>query len=211
MMDVPMLCLITASIYFFIVSEEKNSGWSATLSGICFGLAYLTKQTGALLIPVILIVYLLIRKLNVKALFTRQFGLFLGVALVVLSPWLIFMTYNYGNDFWTAFVYSTFTRASTSIEGHVGGPLYYINYLATNETLVWVILLPIAVGLNTFCAVKRLKADILVVVWITLVLAIFTVSQTKLTYYILPAYPAFALAIASLIYRTYSKLKTRLR
>ena len=92
----------------------------------------------------------------------------------------------------------------------MGGPLYYLNYLATTETLVWVILFPIAVGLNTLCAVKRLKVDILVVVWITLVLAIFTVSQTKLAYYILPAYPAFALAIASLIYRTYSKVKAHL-
>jgi hypothetical protein len=54
------------------------------------------------------------------------------------------MTYSYGGDFWTVFFYTSYTRASSAIEGHAGGPLYYFNYLATNETLLWVVLLPFA-------------------------------------------------------------------
>ena len=42
-------------------------------------------------------------------------------------------------------------------------------------------------------------------VWITVVLAIFTFSQTKIYYYILPAYPAFALVIGSFLYQLFTK------
>jgi 4-amino-4-deoxy-L-arabinose transferase-like glycosyltransferase len=55
--------------------------------------------------------------------------------------------------------------------------------------------------------VKRRKADLLILLWIIVVIGIFTFAQTKLYWYILPAFPAFALAISSLFYETYKKLK----
>jgi 4-amino-4-deoxy-L-arabinose transferase-like glycosyltransferase len=40
-----------------------------------------------------------------------------------------------------------------------------------------------------------------------IVLLVFTVAQTKIYYYILPAYPAFALAISALLYQTAKKIR----
>jgi 4-amino-4-deoxy-L-arabinose transferase-like glycosyltransferase len=93
------------------------------------------------------------------------------------------------------------TRSTTPIEGHVGDWLFYFNYLATKETLLWMLLLLPAVGLCVYRALKHKKADLLILIWIVVVLGVFTVAQTKMYYYILPAMPAFALAIGSLIYQ----------
>jgi len=213
MTDVPLLCLILCSFYYFFLSNEKNaSRYYAPLSGVFFGLAFLTKQTGALLIPAILVLYLLLSYRSLKPLLTKQVGLFFAAALLVVAPWLIYMTVNYGYYFWDSyFLYSTFTRLITPIEGHMHGYLYYFEYFASSEMLLWVVLLPFAVGLSVYFGFKRSKPDVLLVTWITVVLTVFTLAQTKISYYILPAYPAFALALASMIYRTGRSAKNWVR
>ncbi len=209
MIDVPLTCFILGSLYFFILSMDggKTAIRYAALGGVCFGLAFLTKQTGALLIPAILIIYLVASKRSVRAFAAKPFAVFLGVGLLVAAPWLVYMNFRFGSDFWNCyFLYNAFTRASNPLEGHMGGYLYYFQFLATGETLVWAVLLPFAVGLCAYLAFRRSKADVLVVSWVAVVLLVFTVAQTKIPYYILPAYPAFALAIGSLLYQLSKKI-----
>lgn len=211
MTDVLLTCLILVSLYFFVLSQDgKAATWYAPLSGVFFGLAFLTKQSGAILIPIILIIYLILTQRSLKSIITKRFAVFLGTALFVVAPWLIYMTFSYGYDFWNCyFLYSTLTRLSSPIEGHVHGYLYYLNYLSTSETLLWVVLLPVAIILCGYFAFKRSKADILLVTWIAVVLSVFTLAQTKIYYYILPVYPAFALAIANMLYQLYQKIARR--
>jgi outer membrane protein assembly factor BamB len=213
MTDVPLVFFVLASIYFFVLSEDaKKAGGYAVLSGLFFGLALMTKQTQALLIPLIAIVYLVLTKRNLRCLFTKQLGLFFGVAAVVFAPWLVYMTARFGADFWNSyFLYSFYGRAVSPIEGHFGSGLYYFNYLVTSETLLWVALLPFAVVGCIYRAVKRSRGDTLILVWMAIVLAVFTVVQTKIYYYILPAYPAFAIAISSLIYQIANRIQTLLQ
>jgi 4-amino-4-deoxy-L-arabinose transferase-like glycosyltransferase len=205
MTDVLLTCLILGSFYFFVIGQEKNSsGWYTALSGVFFGLAFLTKQTSALLIPVILVIYLVLSQRSLKRLLTKQFAIFLAAAFTVIAPWLIYMTIYYGFDFWNCyFLYSTVIRLVSPIEGHMHGYLYYFNYLVSSETLLWVGLLPFAVCLSGYYAFKRQKSDLLLVSWMAVVLAAFTLAQTKIYYYILPVYPAFTIAIASMLYRIY--------
>jgi 4-amino-4-deoxy-L-arabinose transferase-like glycosyltransferase len=168
----------------------------------------MTKQTEALLIPLIAIIYFALTKRSVRFLISKHFAMFLGVALLIFAPWLIHMNINFSYNFWNSyFLYHTFTRAVSPIESHTGSYLYYFNYLATNENLLWIVLLPFATGLSAYSAIKkRSKGDILVVTWIAIVLLVFTVVQTKLYYYILPVYPAFALAIGALLYLLANKM-----
>lgn len=100
------------------------------------------------------------------------------------------MTLSFGPDFWQSyFLYSAVTRTVSPIEGHVGGYLFYFSYLIHNENLLWVILLPFAAGLCTVKAVlKRSKADTLILLWMVIVLLVFTFVQTKLYWYILPVF-----------------------
>jgi 4-amino-4-deoxy-L-arabinose transferase-like glycosyltransferase len=203
MTDVPFTFFVVASLYFMVLSEKtEHTKHYVVLSGLFFGLALMTKQIIALLIPIIAFVYFLATQRSIKMLFTRRFAWFWGVALLIVSPWVVYMTLRFGPEFWRIFlVYSNFTRAATAIEGHAGGYLFYLTYLVNNDNLLWVVLLPFSVGLCLFNSIfKRAKEDTLILVWMAVVVGLFTVAQTKLEWYILPAVPAFAVAIGSFLY-----------
>ncbi len=213
MLDVPLILFMLCSIYFLILSvEPRRSNLYAVLSGLFFGLALMTKQIEALLIPIIAIVYFVASTKGIRFLITRRFALFVGVGFLVVAPWLIYMNFRFGPQFWEDyFLYSVVSRAVSPIEGHSHNYLYYFNYLATSENLLWMILLPFAMVLCAFNSfVKRMKSDMLILLWVSIVLAIFTVAQTKIYYYILPAYPAFAIAIGNFIFKLYKTTKSRL-
>ena len=207
MLDVPFIFFMLTSIYFLVLGEnEEKADLFAVLSGLFFGLALMTKQIDALLIPLIAFVFLASTKRSIRFLFTKRFILFVGVALLIFGPWLIYMNQRFGGLFWeTYFAYSVLTRAVSPVEGHVGSYLYYFTYLANNETLLWVILLPFSVGVCLFNILRKRVGDTLILIWITIVFAVFTFSQTKIYYYILPAYPAFALAIGSFLHQLLTK------
>jgi len=209
MTDVPLVFFILASIYFFVLSEKTdNSTRFAALGGLFFGLALMTKQVEALLIPLIIFIFLALTERSIRFLFTKRFAGFLGIGFLVFFPWLIYMTLCFGPDFWQSyFFHSVVTRTVIPIEGHFGGYLFYFSNLVQNESLLWVLLLPFAAGGCVVNAVfKCSKADTLVVVWMSIVLMVFTLVQTKIYWYILPAFPAFAIAIGSLIYQLLKKI-----
>ena len=210
MTDVPFIFFILASVYFLLLNEKtENTNRYAVLSGLFFGLALMTKQIIALILPLIAFVYFAATKKSIRFLFTKRFTIFWGVGLLTVAPWVIYMTLQFGPDFWYVFlVYSNITRAVVPIEGHAASYLYYFSYLLTNETVLWAILLPFATGLCVFNAVfKRSKNDSLVLVWMTTVLLLFTLAQTKLSWYILPAFPAFALAIGNFSYQSLKQIR----
>ncbi len=212
MTDVPFVFFIIASIYFFIVSQktEKPNRYTV-LSGLFFGFALMTKQLEALILPLIMFTYLLATKRSIRFFFTKQFTLFWGVGLLLFSPWLIDMGISFGPQFWHYyFFYSAVTRTISPIEGHAESYLFYFNYLA-NKEMWWSILLPFGIGLCGFKAIfKHSKADSLIILWLSLVLLVFTLAQTKLYWYILPAFPAFAIAISSFLSQLTEKIKSRI-
>ena len=212
MTDVPLVCFILASVYFFVLSEENvSANRYAVLSGVFFGLALMMKQIAALLIPLIIFAYLLTTKKSLRFLITKQFTLFWGVGLLLFSPWMIYMAVRFGSQFWQwYFVYADLTRSASPVEGHFAGYLFYFSYLANHENWLWLALLPFAVGLCVFNAFfKRSKQDTLVFLWMAMVLLVFSLAQTKIYWYIMPVFPAFALAIASLLYQLVKKVSQR--
>jgi outer membrane protein assembly factor BamB len=212
MTDMPLVFFSLASIYFLLLSEKnKNSNWHAALGGLFFGLAFMTKQVQALLIPIIAFAYLAATQRSLKFLFTKRFTLFWGVAFLAFAPWLIYMNNRFGAEFWQwFFVYGVIRRTVVPLEGHVGGYLLYFNYLINNENLLWIIILPFAAGLCVYNSiVKHTKQDLLLLEWMIIVLAILTVVQTKIYWYILPILPAFAIAIGNLLFLLFKKIRAR--
>jgi outer membrane protein assembly factor BamB len=212
MTDVPMVFFMLASMYFMLLSAEKtaNALKYAILSGVFFGLALMTKQLEALLIPAIMLVYLLFTG-QVRFVFSKRFAASLGVAAAIFVPYVVYMI-RISKDFWDCyFVYSNISRITDPLEGHGADYLFYFQYLLTNET-VWAVLLPFAVGLCVYnIAAKRSKADALLISWMIIVLALFTFAQTKLFWYILPAMPAFGLAIGNLLNQAANGIHSRHR
>ena len=214
MTDVTFVFFVLVSVYFLLLGEEtEGSRRYLALGGLFFGLAFMTKQLQALLIPLIVFSYFIATRRGIRFFLSRRFALFWRVGLLVVSPWLIYMTLRFGPDFWQShFLFSGVTRTVSPIEGHVEGYLYYFSYLVNYETLFWILLLPLAAGLCTFNAVvRRSKGDALILAWMTIVLAVFTFAQTKLFWYILPAFPAFAIAISSLLFQVVTRVPLSIR
>jgi 4-amino-4-deoxy-L-arabinose transferase-like glycosyltransferase len=202
MTDMAFVFFGLASLFFAIKHQQTQSSRYLLFCGVFFGLALMTKQVVAFAVPLLILLYLLSAQKSIKPLFGRQFALrFWGVALLIFLPWVLYMSASYGVPFldWF-FVYSVFSRAVEALEGHAGGLLYYFGYLWSAEW--WMAVLPFAAGLCVFRAVFRhSRNDLFVVGWMVLLLAAFSLVQTKLEWYILPVFPAFALAIGSLIYQ----------
>jgi 4-amino-4-deoxy-L-arabinose transferase-like glycosyltransferase len=212
MTDVPLVCFILGSIYFLLLSDKPpNNDRYAALSGVFFGLALMTKQFVALLIPAIIIIYWVTTKRSIRFLFTKRFALFLAVGVLIFAPWAIAMYISFGSEFTHWYLtYTGVMRTFSPLEGHIGSPLYYFIFLATKENLLWIALLPLATGLCIFNSVaKHSKTDTLILLWMAIVFVAFTVAQTKIYYYIMPAYPAFAIAISALFYETAKKFNLK--
>ena len=210
MIDVPFVFFMLVSVYFLLLSvKREDSNRYVVLGGLFFGLAFMTKQITALLIPLVVFFYFIGTGRGVKFLFSKRFALFWRVGVLLVSPWVIYMVLRFGPEFWeTFFVYSGVIRAITPIEGHTGGYLFYFESLVRTENLFLVGLLVFSVGLNVFNSViRRLKEDILIFVWIFIVFLVFTFAQTKLEWYILPAFPAFAISISSFLYKLSKKIR----
>ncbi len=210
MTDVPMLFFMIASIYFLVDSEKaKHSNVWAALSGVFFGLALMTKQLEALVIPLVIFCYLIVTQKSLRFLITKRFTLFWSMGLLIFMPWVIYESLTFQSFFQWFFIYSNIQRTVGVIEGHPGGYLFYFQYLINNENPVWLAILPFGIAIAIYKSVaKRVKADILVIVWMISVLALFSVAQTKLYWYIIPVLPAFALAIGSLFYQIIRKIKS---
>jgi outer membrane protein assembly factor BamB len=210
MTDVPLIFFMLASIYYLLLcTENKDAPLKyALLSGAFFGLALMTKQLEALLIPAIMLVYMLFTK-RIRFVVTKRFGLFVGVAGAIFIPYLAYNTWL-SKDFWDCFfIYSNVSRITTPLEGHTGDFFFYFQQLFVNE-IFWAVFLPFALALAIYNVVfKQSRADVLVVGWIIVVLGLFTIAQTKLFWYILPAMPAFALSIANLLYQLAHYIRSR--
>jgi outer membrane protein assembly factor BamB len=206
MTDGPLLFFMLASIYFSLNAEEKHSVRLGALSGAFFGLALITKQFEAILIPLILAVYYLVTNRSIRFLITKRFTAFWVVAAAFFLPWVGYMAFRF-SDFMMWFLdYNNVSRFTTPIEGHEGGSLFYFQFLFTTE--FWAYLLPFAGVVCIYqVAFKRSKPNLLLTLWVLIVLGVFTFAQTKLYWYILPAIPAFALAIANLLSLGANKLQ----
>jgi len=208
-LDIPLTFFSLASIYFCILSEDSKNNKFSILSGVFFGLALLTKQLSALVIPIILISYFLLTKKNIRFLFTKRFTLFWLTGFFIFVPWLISMYINFGSNFWdNYFVYHVFERMTETIEFHSESYFYYFSYLIENEHVFWIFLLPFAVSLCFLGAIrKQMKGDILILVWILAILGIFSFAQTKLFWYIIPVFPAFAILLSKFLNAYFKKMR----
>jgi len=209
-LDVPLAFFVLGSIYFFLMSQNsKKENRYAILSGVFFGLALMTKQLSALLIPIIIFFYLLFTQKNLRFLLRRPFVLLLGIGFLIFCPWVILMTARFGTEFLRInFYYSVFQRATTVVESKGGDYLFYFNYLISNENRFWLVLLPFASALSSvYVILKQKKEHTLLLVWIAIVLGVFSISQTKISQYIIPIFPTFALILGNLLYEFFKRVK----
>lgn len=148
--------------------------------GLTMGLSIMVKGPAGLL-AVLICLPLLIRK-------DKKFIIkLLTVISVVVIPWHLYAYLTHGNAFLTPYLLEqVIRRATVPIEFHTESRFFYLNFLYKD------------LGLGViFVALFGLvmKRSFLLTWWLALPLLLFTLAKTRLSWYILPVYPAIALLI----------------
>jgi 4-amino-4-deoxy-L-arabinose transferase-like glycosyltransferase len=182
--DMTLTALVAASIYL-----AMGRRWLA--AGAAMGAALLTKQVVGLL-PLVAVGALAWGRERPSR---RDLVAFLGAAALVWAPWHVAMTALHGRAFWDGYLgTNVLARAHRSlIEPTTPG--YYIDVLWRKEGPI-VLLGLLGAAWAAAGAWRRRAGDALVVAWLGGVLVAFTLATSRIEYYLLPAYPALALAMA---------------
>jgi len=209
MLDVTCAFFITASLFAYYLSREEVKEvrpiFLLLLPGIFMGLAVLTKDVVGLLPLMIIGVFeilslILSGRLNLSSMLLSAGRIFLitMVSALVFLPWHFLMFRSYGQGFINSYlVYHVLGRATTGVEYKVAPFYWYAVVLKVSMRLWFVALLPSVLYLLYHLIRNhsdRIKL-IFVLLWAIIILTIFSVSKSKLVWYIVPVYPALSIII----------------
>jgi 4-amino-4-deoxy-L-arabinose transferase-like glycosyltransferase len=180
---------------------EKNSKWIYAFGG-SFALAFLSKSWHAGNIIIIGIIYLLLSKLLFKLKAKQIFLLALSVCTLIFV-WIILRYMNDGIVFFKTMIeFDLMKRTSEVLEGHIGGYCFYLEGMQWSY-FYWILVfaataMSYIVIIYKFIRNKEQANNALIIgTWIMVPFFMYTMAKTKISWYILPIYPAIALSIGS--------------
>jgi len=158
----------------------------------CFSasLAFLTKGFHAVIPMIELFAALLILR---KQIHISRATVLLSLAALVLPAgiWALLRYQQDGMAFLQEMLFTdVLNRSANAIEGHVGGPTFYVDFLLSEFGII-ACLAAIPVGL---AGMKKLSSDTIILALSVLIpLFVFSIAKTKLEWYIYTVYPGVAL------------------
>ncbi|HTL88814.1 MAG TPA: glycosyltransferase family 39 protein, partial [Leptolyngbya sp.] len=195
MLDGAVLCFFLAMM-LCVLRSRRDLRWGVGV-GLAFSCICLTKGVVGILLLAIALVFV---AWDTPRLLTSAYlwiGFILGCIPVVL--WNAAQIYHYGDAFLaTHFWDQSFKRVSNTVENNRGWVTYY-GWEVIKNGIPWVLFLPIAVR-NAWDN-RTLSWAKLVLVWSGIYFVVISLMQTKLPWYAMPLYPAFALAIGAQLQR----------
>lgn len=188
MLDGAVVCFFLFMMWCLLRSRRNLSYCLGV--GIGFGLICLTKGILGVLLGAIAFLFLLWDTPRLLTTWYLWAGIFIGSAPVVL--WYAAQWLHYGQMFTDkAIVNQSLRRIWASVEEHKE-PLWYYVLEILKYAWPWLLFLP--QGLGKTWENRNLNWAKLVLVWSGVYLLAISVMGTKLPWYVLPIYPAIALA-----------------
>ena len=198
--DAVLLACTTAALGLFWDDYARGGrGWLGGV-GLCAGLGVLAKGPVGFVLPAaVAFLFLAFRGELRRLLDGRVLGL-LGAVVLVAAPWYGWVAAETRGVWVREFLYvHNFKRASGVMENH-GGPFFYYLLVLMPGLLPWSLFLGPAIWLS--CKQQRTEPAVsFLQIWAGVYLVVFSLAQTKLPNYILPAYPALALLVGRYLER----------
>lgn len=189
MLDGAVVCFFLFMVWCLLRSR-RNLRYCLGV-GISFGLICLTKGILGLLLGAIALLFLVWDTPRLLTSWYLWVGILIGSAPVV--AWYTAQWQHYGNTFTdTGIVNQSLSRIWASVEGHAGSPWYYILEIL-KYAFPWLIFLP--QGLRKTWENRNLSWAKLILMWSSGYLLAISIMGTKLPWYVMPIYPAIALAV----------------
>lgn len=165
-------------------------------SAVCFGLAFLAKSWHAAMIPVTCLAFVCVTG-QIRRLRPRQYALLILFGLLPIAPWAVARIRFDGLTFFKAMLSTdVVARATTVLEGHVGGWFYYGEFLLEDPACV-LALIACAGALVWRIACRKKPTPLAwgLALWIWVPILLFTLCVSKLKWYIFSCVPAFGAAL----------------
>jgi 4-amino-4-deoxy-L-arabinose transferase-like glycosyltransferase len=195
--DMLLTLFLYAGLYAYLRVRDIPSWWYGV--GIFTGFAIMTKGPAALVGPAAIGATLVIDRRLLTAFRTPQLWGGVAAALAIALPWHVASYLQYGPAFLNQYLgNNVIGRVGQPIEGHAGDALTDVAFLR-NQFFPWVYMVPFALLAFARDRLRSRDGSWVIVVFPTIILALYTLVQTKLVWYILPMYPALAILVAALL------------
>ncbi|MBD1825228.1 glycosyltransferase family 39 protein [Cyanobacteria bacterium FACHB-DQ100] len=195
MLDGAILCFFLAMM-FCLLRSRRDLRWGLGV-GLGFSCLCLTKGILGILLAAIALVF--ITWDTPRLLRSGYLWAGFGLGCVPVALWNGAQVYRYGEAFLaTHFFDQSLKRVSDSVEDNQGLITYYVWEVLKNG-VPWVVFLPIA--FRHAWENRTLSWARLVLVWSGIYFAVISLMQTKLPWYAMPLYPAFALVVGAQLQR----------
>ncbi|HKA90119.1 MAG TPA: glycosyltransferase family 39 protein [Haliangiales bacterium] len=181
--DMTLTAFVVASIY--LAATRRWLG-----AGLALGAALLVKQVVGLL-PLVAPVALAWGREGPRR---RDVLVLAAAAALIWAPWHVAMTVLDGRAFWAGYLGTNVLRRAGESLIAPTGPGYYLEILWRHEGPL-VLLAAAGLAFAAARAWRRRAGDALVLLWLVGVVGAFTLASSRIEYYLLPAYPALALAM----------------
>ena len=207
--DVILTLFTYLAIYAFVrLREGGGQRWWYLVWSAC-ALAFMTKGAGGWITPAAIIVAHAFGGRRSGALRTKHFWLGLLLAILIVAPWHALMYLKYGQTFVDEYVgYHVLARVRTPLEGHAPGYFFYIGKLV-DGFFPWCLLVPFALISSIRENMRGEARSRILLLLVALVVGVYTLVQSKLVWYIVPAYPALALLVAAFLRKMYLSTQNR--
>jgi 4-amino-4-deoxy-L-arabinose transferase-like glycosyltransferase len=177
---------------------EKSRRW-LYLAGFSFSLAFLAKSWHSGAIAAVGGIYILFSGYILK-IKLKEWALFIASTVLPVLLWGVVRYTRDGFEFFKEMItYDLLARTATPLEGHAGSVYYYILTLRYYY-FYWIIIICAGFLLYLLFCREDLKQQgwryvLALALWIVVPLLLFTKAKTKLSWYIIPIYPAMAICI----------------
>lgn len=197
-LDMPVSALLTASLLAFLLAVREPPGWNRRLLLWAFyaaaALAVLAKGLIGVLIPALVI--------GAWILLTRQWRLIpvalsptgILVFLAIAAPWHLLASRAHPEFAWFYFVHEHFERYLSKVHDRYEPPWYFVPVLL-GGLLPWTLFLPQALQSAWQTGPAERRETLFLALWAALVFGFFSLSDSKLMPYVLPAVPPLALLV----------------
>lgn len=200
--DAIFVLFFTLSIISMLMIEKSISFLYCT--GIFFAFAFLAKSWHSISIIVIVGSYLILSGILFKLKF-REFILFLFSVILPIFIWGIFRFTQDGLIFFKTMIdFDLLKRTSTILEGHIGSTSFYIERLQFGYFYWMLVLASSVVSLTLLLEPDTLNKKMInyilaVLLWVAVPFILYTKAKTKISWYILPIYPALAVCLGGAV------------
>ena len=204
-LDIMAASFIALTLYFFWRARENPRFWKFT--GLFLGLTFMTKSAVAVIPLLVMGVFGLLevfydRNFNKYPL--KGFLHFAFCILLLVLPWHLAMYLTHGRAFIDEYFFYHILSRTKGIEGHTKPWFWYFvvfQHWARYWYLAFLGAVYLLAGFFVRDGIKKHLRGFFLFLWFFVAFLVFSVSQSKIEWYLVPLYPAVAILVGSFIPR----------